>query len=480
MVYATIPFMAGIVLFDSVSLPWWAVWGGFSLCILLAAVGVRSKISNLYIIAALILFGGIMVSMRGFSPQVPHSQSIYMQLEIEDKPVIRKAFAVAPARIVGYEFEGRNFKADQRVNLYVDTLIKADFGTRIEALGRILPFPEKFGSYGKLMSRRGFGGTVFLHTDNVLKIEDSQRRSLHSEAVKRLSRLPISGDEAAIIGAMSISDRRGMTPELRRAYARTGVSHILAVSGLHVGIVFMLFNALLAWLSFVHNGQIIRAVLVIAPIWIYAAICGFSPSVVRAATMFTALQATVATSSRYVSLNILAATAFMMLVYRPDYLFDISLQLSFIAVAAIVVWGVPLMRTLRSGRWWLDMLMTTTIVGAVSSIATMPLVAHTFGMVSIVGFVLNPLVILCAYIIVTIAVLWIAMPITFLSGLVGAILSGVGSAMNFVIGQMSAWQWSAVDVALPSWAVWLIYCVAIVLTAIARNIETKKSIPLLP
>ncbi len=478
MVAAVIPFMAGILLFDMVMLPSWALWVGFLLCLLLAAVGAGSKISNLYIIVALVLFGGIMTSLRGFSPQLPHSQGFYMRLEIDDKPVVRKAFAVAPARIVEYERDGQNHTAERRVNLYLDTLVNADFGTRIEAFGRIVPFSEKFGSYGRLMSRRGFEGVVFLRADDILNIENTEHRTLHSVAVGRLSRLALSGDNAAIVGAMAVGDRRGMTPELRQAYARAGASHVLAVSGLHVGIVFMLFNMIFMWLSFVHYGHIIRAVIVILPIWIYAAMCGFSPSVVRAAVMFSVLQTTVATSSRYISLNVLAATAFAMLVYRPDYLFDISFQLSFIAVVAILIWGVPLMRALRSGRGWLDMLTATLIVGAVSSIATMPLVAHTFGTISIVGVLLNPVVILCAYVIVIASVLWIALPIQPLAGLFGALLSGVGSLLNFAVGETAAWEWSAVDVSLPAWAVWLIYGVAITLTIIARNIETKKTVPL--
>ena len=85
-----------------------------------------------------------------------------------------------------------------------------------------------------------------------------------------------------------------------------------------------------------RHGQVIRAVAVVVPIWIYAAMCGFSPSVVRAAVMFSALQLSVAASSIYLSLNTLAFTAFAMLLYRPDYLFDCSFQLSFIAVFAIV------------------------------------------------------------------------------------------------------------------------------------------------
>lgn len=478
MVAAVIPFMAGIVLFDAVVLPSWALWGAFALCLLVAACGLRSRVGGVYIVAALVLFGGVVVSLRAFQREVPTNQRLYLSLEVEDNPVVRNAFAVMPARVVEYESEGVVCAADERVNLYLDTLLQADFGDRIEALGRVVPFPEEFGSYGALMLRRGFTGTLFLRADDVMALDGHKGRNLHSWAVERLARLGIGGDEAAIVEAMSVGERRGMTPQLRQAYSRAGASHILAVSGLHVGIVFMLVNILLAWLPLVRHGQIIRAVAVVVPIWIYAAVCGFSPSVVRAAVMFTTLQAAVATSSLYVSFNVLAATAFAILLYRPDQLFDISFQLSFIAVAAILLWAVPLMRVVRSGRAWLDAFTATMVVGVVSSVATMPLVAHTFGVVSLVGVLLNPVVILCAYVVVTASLLWIALPFAPLAGVAGGLLTMVAGALNFVVEMVSAWRWSAVEIALPMWAVWLIYGVAVAFTLLVRYLETKKSVHL--
>ena len=478
MVAAAMFFMAGIMLFDSVVLPWWALWSGVLLCLVLAAVMLHSRVANIYIAAALLLFGGAIMTMRGFQPQITPNERTFLTLEVEDNSVIRKGFAVMPARIIEYEEAGVSCPSTERVNLYLDTLVKADFGSRIEALGRVIPFPEKFGSYGRLMSRRGFSGTVFLRADDVVKVENRDIQNLHSLAVERLSRLGLSGDVAAVVGAMAAGDRRGMTPELREAYSRAGASHVLAVSGLHVGIVFLLFNMLLAWLPLVRHGQVIRAVAVVVPIWIYAAMCGFSPSVVRAAVMFTALQVSVAASSVYLSINTLAFTAFAMLLYRPDYLFDCSFQLSFVAVAAIVLWGVPLMRALRTERRWFNAILATMVVGAVSSIATMPLVAHTFGTVSLVGILLNPLVILCAYAVVALSVLWIALPFAPLGGVFGFALSAVGEVLNFVVEIVARWEWSAAEISLPRWAIWIIYGSAIAFTAFFRHIGTKKSVNL--
>lgn len=140
---------------------------------------------------------------------------------------------------------------------------------------------------------------------------------------------------------MTAGDRRSLSPALRAAYSRSGTSHLLAVSGLHVGIVFLLANLLLWWLPLFRHGHILRNIAVILLIWLYAATTGFPPSVVRAALMFSVLQFALASSSEYVGMNTLAGVAFVMLLFHPDYLFDISFQLSFIAVAGIIAWGLP-------------------------------------------------------------------------------------------------------------------------------------------
>ena len=89
-------------------------------------------------------------------------------------------------------------------------------------------------------------------------------------------------------------------------------------------------------------------------------------------------------------MNTLAGVAFVMLLFHPDYLFDISFQLSFIAVAGIIAWGLPLCRLLRTRRKSIDMLTATLAIGFSASAATAPLISHTFGQISVVGWHSTP------------------------------------------------------------------------------------------
>ena len=171
---------------------------------------------------------------------------------------------------------------------------------------------------------------------------------LHEAASERIRRLHLPPDAEAVALAMAAGDQTELTPERRAPYARTGTAHVLAVSGLHVGMVFLYVNLLLGALALLHRGHLLRNAAAIAVIWLFAAAAGLSPGTIRAAVMFTALQLALATTSRYAGVNILSAAAFGMLLWRPSYLFHVGFQLSFLSVAAILLWGIPLYRRLRT------------------------------------------------------------------------------------------------------------------------------------
>lgn len=165
---------------------------------------------------------------------------------------------------------------------------------------------------------------------------------------------------------------------------------MLAVSGLHVGMVFLYVNLLLGALALLHRGHLLRNAAAIAVIWLFAAAAGLSPGTIRAAVMFTALQLALATTSRYAGVNILSAAAFGMLLWRPSYLFHVGFQLSFLSVAAILLWGIPLYRRLRTPWRAANAAVGMLVVGAVASTATAPLVSYCFGQIPLVGLAVNP------------------------------------------------------------------------------------------
>lgn len=361
-------------------------------------------------------------------------------------------------------------------------------GDRAVVRGKIYPFTARHGGYGRLMTRRGYVGTLYLNRSSLL-LSDTLHRELspkhlslflHERAVARLDRLALAPDEQALCNAMTAGDRRSLSPALRAAYSRSGTSHLLAVSGLHVGIVFLLANLLLWWLPLFRHGHILRNIAVILLIWLYAATTGFPPSVVRAALMFSVLQFALASSSEYVGMNTLAGVAFVMLLFHPDYLFDISFQLSFIAVAGIIAWGLPLCRLLRTRRKSIDMLTATLAIGFSASAATAPLISHTFGQISVVGLALNPVVILLSYVVVGSCTLWLVIPGTVLAPLFSVVAGFAARAQNELIRAAAALPAAALDIRLTTTQCWIVYGLFIFATLLLWSAERKKSVSSLP
>jgi competence protein ComEC len=154
-----------------------------------------------------------------------------------------------------------------------------------------------------------------------------------------------------------------------------------------------------------------------------------------------------------------------MLAVKPGLILDISFQLSFIAVAAIISWFRPIYSLIES-RWrGLNALWAMLIVGFTASVATMPLVSHTFGVISPAGIVLNPIVILTAHFVVVFSLLWIIAPIPFLEPVFRWLVGGPAWLQNTVIEKVASVPGTAIEWTMPLWMVLTIYAGMVIFTA---------------
>lgn len=441
MVPAALMLVAGILFFDRFTPPAAAVWSGFLLCCAGARLLPGRGVAVSLLLAASFLLGGGSVAMNADRGEVPADEELLFELEVSDVASERSGGRRSVAvRILGFEGpEGRS-GVRSRAIMWSDGSFDTSFGDRITAFGTLVNFYNEDG-YHTLMRRRGYAGTIFLREGDIVNIErGAGSRSLHRTAVERFGRLNLRPAAAAVAGAVGMGDRGGMTPALREAYARSGVSHILAVSGLHIGIIFLVASFLFRFLTILRHGQLIARTAVVVAVWLYAFASGFSPSVVRAAVMFSMLQLSRSFCSVHMSYNTIAAAAFIMLTADPDALFDVSFQLSFAAVTAIIAVGAPLCRMagLRtfSGRFMWE----TFVVGSVSFIAAAPIVAHSFGSLSLAGVFVNPVAIVCSGVLVSVAALWVALPLPFLQPGVEAVLNAVAGFQNFVVGRIAGYD----------------------------------------
>ena len=149
----------------------------------------------------------------------------------------------------------------------------------------------------------------------------------------------LEGEQYAVVAAMTLGDKSALTKDVREVYAVTGAAHVLALSGLHLGIIY----ALLSLLVVGRRWQMLSQLVCILGIWAFAFLVGLSASVVRSAIMLTVYALLSLGHRDKMSLNTLAFTAILMLVVSPRSLFDIGFQLSFMAVASILLW-LPVFR----------------------------------------------------------------------------------------------------------------------------------------
>jgi competence protein ComEC len=245
----------------------------------------------------------------------------------------------------------------------------------------------------------------------VSRLERSKNYFLSQRArlLDRLSENGVDGNVYAVVAAMALGDKSQLTKELKETYAVTGAAHVLALSGLHLSIIYTLLSLLLCR----RRWQVVSQVLIIICIWSFVFLVGMSASVVRSAVMLTAYALLSLGNRNRMSVNTLAFTAIVMLIVHPLSLFDIGFQLSFLAVLSILIW-YPVFEALipqsflmshRLVRWLWSLLG----VSCAAQLGTAPLIAYYFGRFSslflITNFVVIPFAPLILYL--TLAVLFV-------------------------------------------------------------------------
>lgn len=159
---------------------------------------------------------------------------------------------------------------------------------------------------------------------------------IRSRLLRLYKNAGIEGDEFAVLSALTLGDKNYLTSELKSSFSASGAMHVLAVSGLHVGIIFFILNFLLTPLNRNKRLLKIKLFLLVGALWFYAFLTGLSPSVMRSCTMFSFIVIGENLNKRTNIYNTLAASAFLLMLINPLIIFGAGFQLSYIAVISIV------------------------------------------------------------------------------------------------------------------------------------------------
>ncbi len=188
----------------------------------------------------------------------------------------------------------------------------------------------------------------------------------------------ISAEEIAVAKALLYGFDDAISYETTTAYAQTGTLHVLAVSGMHVGIIFWILGLLCKPLEKSGSSRIIKSILILCALWFYSLLCGMTPSILRATVMFSFIVVGSSLGQQGNIFNNLAGSAFFLLVFNPNILADVGFQLSYLAVGGIVAIQPVLYQKLNLRNRFLDSIWNLVSVSVAAQLATCPLGLYYF------------------------------------------------------------------------------------------------------
>jgi competence protein ComEC len=381
-------------------------------------------------------------------------------------------------RIEMLERNGNTFKVKGRIRLTVSgDDPKLSEGDRIVFKGRIAPIrnfnnPGGF-DYRRYMAFKDVWGSAYVQADKLIRIEKKSEKGIGAvlaEARSRISDLiDRLGDheQKGVLKALLVGDRNGISVELKKAFNRVGAGHLLAISGLHIGIIaavsFFIFKWILSHIGFFlsHAWTKKGAVLLSAvPVLTYGLLSGMSPSTQRAVIMVMVFLAAFLFEREHDLINTLAIAALLILMVCPPCLFSISFQLSFAAVLA-VIYGLSKIPTPlpanqnQTGKWkkFIIKLYYFFMTSFFAIAGTLPIVMYYFNQASLVGLPANIIFIpLIGFVVVPLGILAVFISLLTTSGALVLLkaASAVLAPVIKIITAMSGWSVAAVKTVTPN------------------------------
>ena len=182
----------------------------------------------------------------------------------------------------------------------------------------------------------------------------------------------------SIAAAMTLGYKRDIVSETRQDFADAGVSHLLAVSGLHIGFIYAALHFLCIHSTRSRWRRLLQFLLILAGLWSYVVLCGMPASALRSGLMFTLLAIANLIRRKAVTLNSLFSAAFILLFWQPFFLFDIGFQLSFSAVLGILLFAEPLEKLLPQGGRIAEKVKKAVTVSSAAQLGTLPFCLYYF------------------------------------------------------------------------------------------------------
>lgn len=271
----------------------------------------------------------------------------------------------------------------------------------------------------------------------------------------------VKGDEFSIAAALLLGYTDKLGTDLRSAYSATGVTHILSVSGMHVGIIFLFLEFTLGFLNKYRLGRAIKTTIMLGFVWFYAFLTGLSPAVLRATAMLSFIIIGKSFKRSPEIFNILAASLFFLLATNPILVQDIGFQLSYLAVTGIVLLYKPIYNLIYIDHWIADKIWSVLSVTLAAQLATTPLSLFYFHQFPNCFLITNLIVVPFSSLIIYSGIVAVALgTVPFVSMISAKILSCLIWALNSFIQFMEKIPGSTIHgIFLSTWEMLLLYLI---------------------
>ena len=311
--------------------------------------------------------------------------------------------------------------------------------------------PEEF-DYRAYLERKGITGQVYLKDEDWFDLQTNDANPIYAFSYRfrdillaSLQRSGLSDNEFDVAAAILLGYDDNLADEVRKNYVAAGSMHILCVSGMHVGIIYLLASFLLGFLNRKKWQKTLKQVLLLGLIWFYALIAGLSPSILRASLMISFVIIGEAIHRKGFIINSIAASAFVLLCINPNNLFEIGFLLSYAAVMGIVVLQRPIYNLLYVKNKLLDKAWQITAVALSAQIATIPFTLFYFQQFTTYFWLSNLFMTPISFIVVISGMILLLVSwIPYLNTLVGYLVWGAVYVMNWVVSRIESIPYSII------------------------------------
>lgn len=376
-------------------------------------------------------------------------RKVACEAQLLEVPYMGGVATRALAYVVADDGSVADERSEGRVNIYFANSVEAEAlrvgeKVRFEA---VIENPRNAGNPAEFdveryMRLKGVSGSVFLPVGGWQSVGmgnvslQMRALALRDDIVKMYERQGFEGNALSLLAAFSVGEKRGFSQELKDVYSDAGVSHLLALSGLHLGLFYMVVVTLLGFAGGSRKWYIARELFALLLLWVFAFVAGLTPSIVRAAVLFSLVSVGRCLRRDSSSLNSLAFAAMVMLLFSPRLLFDISFQLSFSAVLAIILltpWLRELFGCNKRGRLYRS-LVSLLAVSFSAQVGVLPFVWYYFGTFPLYFLFANLLLVPLATVLMTLVVyFWVTVPVPLVQQCIAWLLSWLLAFMNGVV-----------------------------------------------